>query len=145
MNGRIFIDSNVFLYAIEEDATLKGERCGEWLRHLLRSALGLTSLQVMNEITNVLLKRGKIPPEQAFSIVDGFQLFGTVAINLETVAAARLIHFETGYSWWDSLLLAAAIEQGCAYFLSEDLQDSRRIRGLTIISPFRHSPAQILH
>jgi predicted nucleic acid-binding protein len=143
MNDRAFIDSNVLLYAAEEKAALKSARSGVWLRYLLQRGLGVANLQVLNEVANVLIKRGGMRPEAVFSIVDGYALFGATAINFETVAAARILHFENGYSWWDCLLLASAIELQCRFFLSEDMQDGHRIRGLTIINPFRHSPPQI--
>ena len=143
MSDRTFIDSNVLLYAAEEKAGTKAARSAEWLRYLLRTGLGIANLQVLNEVTNVLIKHGGMRPEAVFSIVDGYALFGSSAINFETVAAARILHFENGYSWWDCLLLASAIELRCRFFLSEDMQDGHRIRGLTIISPFRHSPPQI--
>jgi predicted nucleic acid-binding protein len=143
MSDRIFIDSNVFLYAADEGIALKSARSGDWLRYLLQTGLGVANLQVLNEVTNVLIKRGGMRPEAVFSIVDGYALFGFGAINVETVAAARIIHFENGYSWWDCLLLASAIELQCRFFLSEDMQDGHRIRGLTIINPFLHSPPQI--
>ena len=143
MKDRTFIDSNVFLYAAEEGVALKSARSGDWLRYLLQTGLGVANLQVLNEVTNVLVKRGGMRPEAIFSIVDGYALFGSSAINFETVAAARILHFENGYSWGDCLLLASAIELQCRLFLSEDMQDGHRIRGLTIINPFRHSPQQI--
>jgi predicted nucleic acid-binding protein len=143
MNDRTFIDSNVLLYAGEAKTALKSARSGEWLRYLLQTGLGVANLQVLNEVANVLIKRGGMRPEAVFSIVDGYALFGSSAINLETVAAARILHFENGYSWWDCLLLASAIELQCRLFLSEDMQDGHRIRGLTIINPFLHSPPQI--
>jgi len=143
MSARTFVDSNVLLYAAEENAGAKAARSGEWLRYLLQAGLGVANLQVLNEVTNVLIKRGGMRPEAVFSIVDSFALFGSSAINFETVAAARILHFENGYSWWDCLLLASAIELQCRFFLSEDMQDGHQIRGLTIISPFRHSPPQI--
>jgi predicted nucleic acid-binding protein len=60
------------------------------------------------------------------------------------VERARRLVERTGYSWWDCLLLASAIELGCTHFLSEDLQDGRSLQGLTILSPFAHSPREIL-
>jgi predicted nucleic acid-binding protein len=140
MNGRTFIDSNVFLYSAEQKEPSKADRAGNWLRYLFESGNGMANLQVMNEITNVLIKRGNLTSERVFSIVDGFIGFGGSAINSETVAAGRLLRLETAYSWWDCLLLASAMELQCTYFLSEDMQDGHKIRGLTVIDPFLHSP-----
>jgi predicted nucleic acid-binding protein len=140
MSAKLFIDSNVFLYAVEEQDPAKSRLAEEWLRYAYRSGLGTSNLQVMNEITNVLLKRVSMPPEQVFAIVDGFSALGISPISRETVAAARIIRFETAYAWWDCLLLASAMELGCREFLSEDLRDGHAVRGLTIVNPFRHSP-----
>lgn len=143
MNGRTFIDSNVLLYAAQKGVDEKSARCAAWVRYLQQDGLGVSNLQVMNEVTNVLTKRARMPPEAAFAIVDGYSIFGTEPINQQTVAAARIIRFDTSYSWWDCVLLAAAVELQCTRFLTEDLQDGHKVRGLTIISPFRHSPPHI--
>jgi predicted nucleic acid-binding protein len=76
-------------------------------------------------------------------------MFGISPLTIETTLAARDVLLRFRYSWWDSLLLASAVELGCTHFLSEDLQDGQRIvagsrRGLTIVDPFAHSPDQIL-
>lgn len=142
MSDKTFIDTNVFLYVAEEGDHAKSRQASTWLQYLVASGSGIANLQVMNEIANVLIKRGRLKPEAVFSIVDDFSSFGTAAINAETVAAARLLHFESGYAWWDCLLLASAIELQCQLFLSEDLQDGHQLRGLTIMNPFRHSPPQ---
>lgn len=143
MNARTFIDSNVFIYAAAEAAEEKGVAAAEWLRHLLRTDTGVSNLQVMNEVANVLIKRGSLGSEAVFSVVDDYAVFGMSAVGMETIAAARLLHLETRYSWWDCILLASAMELGCRYFLTEDLQHERRVRGLTILNPFRHSPTQL--
>jgi predicted nucleic acid-binding protein len=72
MNDRTFIDSNVFLYAAEDQDPTKAKHAGSWLRYLFDTGTGVANLQIMNEVTNVLIKRGKMAPERVFSIVDGF-------------------------------------------------------------------------
>jgi predicted nucleic acid-binding protein len=143
MSGRVFIDSNILLYAVESQDVAKARRASEWLVYLLESGRGTTNLQVMNEVTNVLLKRRVMPAEQVFRVVDNFGPFGVTPISLETAAAARLIRLQANYQWWDCILLASAIELGCSSFLSEDLKDGHSFPGLTIISPFLHSPPQL--
>lgn len=140
MSDRYFVDSNVFLYASETDALAKSGKAAAWLRHLLDLGTGFTSLQVLNEVANVLLKRGKLDTESVFAVVDGFSVFGAAPLNRETVVAARVIRMETSYEWWDCILLASAMELGCRRFLSEDLRHGQSVRGLTIVSPFLHSP-----
>ena len=79
-----------------------------------------------------------------FRLADDIMVWGATPINSDIVWAARRIRASFGYSWWDCLLLASALELGCKYFLSEDLQDGQTIEGLTIVDPFAHSPDQIL-
>jgi predicted nucleic acid-binding protein len=140
MNGRFFVDSNVFLYAREEQDVQKSARARDWLQYLMASRTVVTNLQVLNEVANVLLKRGRMPVERVFEVVDELVPFGSQPISMETVSAARVLRFETGYAWWDCLLLASSVELGCRTFLSEDLHDGHAIRGLTVVNPFRHSP-----
>ncbi len=86
-------------------------------------------------------------PLQIHAIVDELVNMGAEAPGWGEVEGARLLHLRYGYSWWDCLLLASALELGCAHFLSEDLQDGQLVedgggKALTILSPFAHSPEQ---
>lgn len=112
----------------------------------MRRNSACTNLQVLSEVTNVMLrKRGDLSAQEIFTQVDELRALGVSPIDQQTVSATRRIRLQTGYSWWDCLLLASAIELGCSHFLSEDLQDGHAIQGLTIIDPFAHSPEQILN
>lgn len=116
-----------------------------WLRRLTEVDLGRTNLQVLNEVTNVLMKKDyHFQTGDPFAKVDVFADFGSTAVTPETVEIRRTVHDRYRYSWWDCLLLASALELGFAHFLSEDLQDGQRIEGLTIADPFAHSPEQII-
>lgn len=141
MNGvRTFIDSNVFIYAVQHTDSEKSVRCAAWLRHLARTGSDVANVQVLNETINVLVKRRLMTAAEIFAVVDGYRMFGASPITSETVAAARLIHFDTGYSWWDCVLIASAIELRCSHLLTECLKSRHRVRGLTIVCPFLHSP-----
>ena len=147
--ARIFIDANVFLYTVMEGSAAKSALAKDWLKGLSNTNTGVTNLQVLNEVTNVLLrKRPDLNPVQTFSEVDQLRPFGTWPIGDATVDHARLIRVSTAYAWWDCLLLASALELGCTHFLSEDMQDGHVISdanlALTIISPFAHSPPHIV-
>jgi predicted nucleic acid-binding protein len=49
---------------------------------------------------------------------------------------ALLLREETGFSFYDALVVTAAIETGCSVLLSEDLQHGREVKGVTIVNPF---------
>ena len=141
----IFVDTNVLLYSHDRKSIEKAERAQFWLRELAKHERATINLQVLNELTDVLLRRKWFEtPEQVFSISTGFAELGNSPVTLREVAEARRLHLRYHYSWGDCLLLASAIELGCTHFLSEDLQDGQPIDTLTIVDPFAHSPEQIL-
>ena len=146
--AEVFIDANVLLYLHDRDSAAKGERALAWLKALTERQLARTNLQVLNEIAHVFLrKRWFATAEEAFSIVDQLSALGDSSLGWSEIEDARRLHVRQGYSWWDCLLLASALELGCTHFLSEDLQDGQIVedgggRRLTILSPFAHSPEQ---
>ncbi len=143
--GKVFIDSNALLYSVDEDELEKRSTAQDWLLSLSRSATGVTNLQVLNEATNVLLKRRQnVEASVVFAIVEGFARFGSEPLRAMEVRSARRLRLRFGHSWWDCLLLASAIEHGCTHFLSEDLQNGHTVEGLTIVDPFAHTPEDIL-
>ena len=142
---RVFLDSNTILYMHDRRTAAKGARVVAWLRAISQASAACVNLQVLNEVTSVMLrKRWYATLEIVFGIVDDLAEFGSAPLGKVEVEAARLIHARHGYSWRDSLLLASALELGCTHFLSEDLQDGQVIAGLTIVDPFAHSPGQFL-
>jgi predicted nucleic acid-binding protein len=141
--ARIFIDSTTVLYTFDLGETKKQEIAQDWLIALAERDLGVTNLQVLNEIASVATRKSSRFADPFFRI-DSFAQFGTTPISFDTSLSARKLLASTSYSWWDCLLLASALELGCAHFLSEDLQDGQVVDGLTIVDPFAHSPQQIL-
>lgn len=140
----IFIDSTTFLYTIDLDGGDKRRIARDWLIALTEHDVGLTNLQVLNEVTSVLLRKAhRFDRGDPFEQVDIFADFGTAPIDLDTAARARELRGRHRYSWWDCLLLASALERGCTHFLSEDLHDGHVVEGLTIVDPFAHTPDQI--
>lgn len=142
---RIFIDSNTLLYALDELEEDKQEKAQKWLTALAHPRTGMTNLEVLNEVTNVLIRKpSQFTLTETFAQIDIFADFGSDPLSYSTLHHARQLHQRFRYSWWDCLLLASALELGCSHFLSEDLQDGQAIEGLTIVDPFAHSPGQIL-
>lgn len=145
LGARFFVDTNVLLYSHDRKNIEKAGKAQFWLKDLAARERVTINLQVLNEFTDVLLRRKWFEtPEQVFSISAGFAELGSSPLTREEVNEARQLHLRYRYSWWDCLLLASAIQLGCTHFLSEDLQDGQRIDTLTIVDPFAHSPEQIL-
>lgn len=148
-DGRIFVDTNVLLYIHDRRQRPKAAIVVAWLRPLTDLDLVAINLQVLNEAANVMIRGGWFEsPRHVYAIIDELADMGSEPVGWREVVTARSLHVRLGYSWWDCLLLASALEMGCTHFLSEDLQDEQRIeladRALTIVSPFAHSPDEIL-
>jgi predicted nucleic acid-binding protein len=143
--AKLFIDSNVLLYARDRAMAAKAEASNAWLRAAVREGAACANLQVLNEVASVMLrKRQDLATAEVFATVDDLGFLGRTPLTELTVQLGRRVRGETGYSWWDCLLVAAAIELGCTHFLSEDLQDGRTVGDVTIVDPFVHHPDEIL-
>jgi len=147
--GRVFLDTNTLLYLHDRNDGAKAGIVRDWLTALIKQQRACLNLQVLNEATSAMLRKNWFDtPKQVHSIIDGFAELGDTPIGWAEMGRARLLHALLGYAWWDTLLLASALELGCSHFLSEDMQDGQIVsdgtRSLTIINPFTHSPDQIL-
>ncbi|KQT78230.1 hypothetical protein ASG59_09650 [Methylobacterium sp. Leaf466] len=141
MTERVFVDTNVFLYARDDRFPEKQARARHWLSVLTNRDVLVISPQILGEIHSVVL-RGKVPGGLA-DIRDATRLLerwsrGTT--DLELLSGTWSIREETGFQWWDCVVLAAAIRAGCRYLLSEDYEHGREVRGTTILSPFQVAP-----
>src|SRR5690606_6001742 len=128
---RAFLDTNVLIYAQGEGA--KSE--------IARDALlagGVISVQVLNEFTAVLQRKFHLEWDAiAEAVADVRAVLNPVRpIGVETHAAALELARERGFSFYDALIVAAAIEAGCDLLLTEDLQHEQRVGGLTVVNPF---------
>ena len=128
---RPFFDTNTLVYAVSADP--RGHRARELL-----DGGGTVSVQVLNELTNVLLRKLRRSWPEIEAVMDDLAplLSPPVPLTLATHQAARWLARDHGFGFYDALILAAAIEAGCDTLFSEDLQDGRRLGGLRIVSPF---------
>ena len=126
-----FFDTNVLIYAQAPGGK------GDQARALLAGG-GQLSVQVLNEFAAVLSR--KFARDWAAigeALEDALVLVGApVPLTLTLHEAARVVAHDHRMSFYDALILAAAIEAGCDTLWSEDMQDGRVIGGLTIRNPF---------
>ncbi|MDT8369421.1 MAG: PIN domain-containing protein [Longimicrobiales bacterium] len=95
----------------------------------------------------VTVTRKLDPPrsaEEAREDVIALAAWNPVPIDIDVIERAWAIEDRFGFSWWDSLIVAAGVVGRCGYILSEDLQDGQEVEGLTILNPFHHDPASVL-
>jgi predicted nucleic acid-binding protein len=139
MNGRFFLDTNIFVYSFDRGSADKARRATQLIREAVATRKGMVSYQVVQEFFNVALRRFAHPMTTA----EAEQYLGTVFRPLLAVHSSPALYSEalrlTGkhrLSWYDSLIVAAATEAGCSLLYSEDLQSGRRFGDLRIENPF---------
>jgi predicted nucleic acid-binding protein len=142
MSGRFFLDTNVFVYAFDSNSPEKAATAKALIREGLTKEIGIISYQVIQEFLNVALRRFKKP----MTTVEAESFLGLVLRPMCSVQSShslygRALAIRDRYrlSWWDSLIIASAIEGRCARLYTEDLQNGLVIEQLIIENPFRPS------
>ncbi len=137
MSAKNFIDSNIFIYLFDETDTIKCKSSERLIQHALESGTGCISYQVVQETINVLTKNLNATPEEAQQLLDCV-LIPLWQINPTQMFYRRGLDLQSRYqfSFYDSLIVAAALEAGCKTLFSEDLQHGQRVEQLTIKTPF---------
>ncbi|MBQ0958131.1 PIN domain-containing protein [Ideonella sp. 4Y11] len=139
----VFVDTNVLLYADDAAFPAKSERAREWLAALWMRRSGRLSTQVLNEYYANATRKLRPPMKQgdARAEVRRYQHWKPWAIDHQTVETAWAMEARFQLSWWDALIVASAIHQGCRYLLTEDLQHGQQIDSVQILNPFLVGPA----
>lgn len=138
MPDKVFVDTNVLVYGFSSDDPQKS---------VIATGLSgqpdlLISTQVLLEISNVLRRTTGLAWPQITAIVEDLCRDFEVHINTAvTVVVAHGVAERYGFSLFDSLIVAAALEAGCFTLYSEDLQHGQVIEGsLTVLNPFKSTP-----
>lgn len=138
-----FVDANILIYAMDRNNPKKSTSARALLREIGARNLIALNLQVLNETTNVLLKKSAFSLGEIRSYIDGLGAFGDDPLDMRTVELGWEIREATGYQWWDCLLLASAQLKNCPYFLTEDMSHGHTVMGVMIIDPFVSSPLDL--
>ena|SRR5579859_1318496 len=140
MNARFFLDTNIFVYSFEQSSPQKSDRASELIRHAIRSRNGIVSYQVVQEFFNVAFRRFVRP----MSAADAEQYLAAtfrplMAVNSSPALFVEAFRLSSGHSlsWYDAIIVAAAIEGGAGILYSEDFQHGQEFGSLRIENPFR--------
>ena len=142
MNDRIFVDTNILVYAYvcNDDDDNKNKDKDIEKHNRAKQVLQVTdnyyviSIQVLSEFY-VTLTKYKIEHDAISRIISEIVTFCEVAaIGLETVNYAVKLKKRYGYSYWDCLILSSALESRCTKIYSEDMRDGQTIESSTVIA-----------
>jgi predicted nucleic acid-binding protein len=133
MSEKAFLDTNILLYTI-------GQHDGRTpVAEALVAQGGIISVQVLNEVAAVARRQLKMSWPQVVAALDAIRTLcpSVVPLQVETHKAALRLAARYGFHISDALIIAAALEAGCATLYSEDLQSGQVIGGrLKIRNPF---------
>lgn len=139
MNGRFFLDTNIFVYACDRTSPAKARRAEALILEAALTGKGMISFQVVQEFMNLALRRFPKP----MNPTEAGQYFLTVLNPLLSVHSSSLLYSEAlrtyihyRISWYDALIVASAMQADCAILYSEDLQDGQHFGQTLVKNPF---------
>jgi predicted nucleic acid-binding protein len=139
VSGADFFDTNVLVYAVDRDSPAKRTVAQALVASALTRQTGVISFQVVQETLQALTRKSRV----VASAEDAQDFLVKVLTPLwkvhpSTTIYARALRIQSGqgFSFYDSLIVAAALDSGCKRLLTEDLQHGQRIDGLHIENPF---------
>jgi len=137
MSGKTFVDTNVLVYALDSDAGSKHRIAQEVVRRLWEQNSGIVSMQVLQELYSAVTRKlsKRVPRQEVRQAVRHFTQW-CIATGPSEIAAAFQMEDAARISFWDAMIVAAAVRGGAVRILSEDLNAGQTIAGITIENPF---------
>jgi len=134
--SRVFLDTNVLIYADDADSPQKQRIAQEIIRRGFTTGEAVLSTQVLQEYFVVATRKLKVPAEAAQKKVELLSRLQVVNVGVQTILEAIKLHRLYSLSFWDALVVQCARAAGCLSLLSEDLQDGQSIEGVLVSNPF---------
>ena len=139
MNDKFFIDTNIFVYSFDNRDLEKKRKSQEIIQKGYETGLGCISTQVIQEFINVATKKFETPMKVSdLSLYVHEILFPlcTTFVNFDLLEKAMEIHERYQFSYYDSMIVSAALMSSSKILITEDLNHTQQIEGLTILNPF---------
>jgi len=136
--SRSFFDTNVLLYMYEDDEPQKKARAIDVFDRAVEGNLAVLSTQVLQEFYVNATRKLTTPlsPERAAARVRDFARLPLVRVDEAMILAAIERNRDMSFSFWDALVVEAALRAGAGRLLTEDLQHGQEMDGLRVENPF---------
>jgi len=140
MKDKIFVDSNMWVYLFTSDDVSKNELARNFItENTVKGNIFVISYQVINEVGAVLKRKKKFSEDKIQFVVDTMlDLCVVQDFSREIIIKASALRDKMLVSYWDSIIIATAIESGCQSLTSEDLQNGQEMQGVTVVNIFVH-------
>ena len=140
MSARAFLDTNVLVYTFDGSSERKRARATELVNGALVDRSAMISFQVVQEFLNVATRKFAKPMTEADAslylrrVLDPLcEVHSSPALYEQALDIRERWHF----SFFDALIVAAALAGGCETLYSGDVQHGQKVRELTVINPFQ--------
>lgn len=134
MSDKCFVDSNVWLYAFMDENSSKRDKA----LNVIESAGTVLSTQIINEVCcNLLRKAGYTELEIQQTVANFRARYPILNVTTDIIYRASQLRISHSFSYWDSVIIATAMEANCGIVYSEDMHNGLQIGNLKIVNPFR--------
>ena len=138
MTDKVFVDTNILVYAHDLDAGNKHDQAAEIVSQVWESRNGVLSTQVLQEFYVTLTRKvsSTLSKLEARKLVQKYSHWHLVLNDLSIILQASEIEESNNISFWDALIVSAAYSQNVPTILKEDLNHGQIIEGIFIRNPF---------
>ena len=138
MSDRVFVDTNVLIYAHDVDAGERHAAAARLVAELWESRRAVISTQVLQEFYVNATRKIPSPLSRAVArqFVRTYSAWQTETVGPQDIQFASELEEQHQLSFWDALIVAAALKAGAGTILTEDLSPGRSISGVRIENPF---------
>ena len=138
MTVKVFVDTNVLVYAYDRGAGSRHERAQSLLEKLWKEGNGILSTQVLQEFYVNVRRKAKRPVsiEQAKSLISDYLSWDPIVNDGATMLEAIDVEQRYQLSFWDSLIVVAAQKGGASVLFSEDFNHGQKYGSVVVHNPF---------
>ena len=138
-NAKVFFDSNILVYFADSSDLQKQTIAANLIKNAVINDNGVISTQSLQEFFAATTRKLLCTKENAAEYVKNFsESFTVQQVSVPLILKAIDISIKNQFSFWDSLILSAAIHSGCLICYSEDLTNGQLVEGVKIVNPFSH-------
>ncbi|MCI0461221.1 MAG: PIN domain-containing protein [Gemmataceae bacterium] len=136
---KVFLDTNVLVYAHDRNEATKGPAASSLLTRMLAVGKPLLSVQVLSEFYWTVTRKIPLPLTHDQAVAESTRLntlTTVIAMTWNLLEVALQVAAAHGFALWDAQIFAAARQNGAEVLLSEDFQHRRVLEGVTFLNPF---------
>lgn len=143
MSTPVFVDTNVFIYALDRADLKKQSAARLWRAELWKARRGRVSFQVLQEFFVKVTQKWPAAREEARAEVRDLLAWRPIHVDEAILEQGWKVQDRYRLSFWDALIVSAAKAAECRYLLTEDLRTGQNLDGITVVNPFQTQPADL--